>query len=294
MSFPSITNFFYTLFWLCWYTVGYYLGTNPWDRVAERATELDTWFSQLKGWAQTQINNAYDILLDWAQGWFDHLLAWKDYLLGSINGVWSWIATTAGGAVNWVLVYRQTLSDFVTYQLGWLIWFVTDVSNALRYYLGGALDWLWHVWSNFTGWLNGQLSGGIAWLQWFMADPVNVLRWYLGGALDWLWHVWSNFTGWLNDQLAGAIGWLAWFFSDPVGALRYYIGGALDWLWAVASDPLGWVATWLGEAWTYWFNTWSLYKDILNAFLADPGNFILVVLRDIFLDWLEDLIAENW
>ena len=291
---PSIGDLISWLFWLSWYTTGYILGTNPWERVVEYRNKLDGWFRQLRAWIDARVSWVYDTLVAWAQGWFTWLDDWRVWLRDRVNAVQDWIDNTATPVVNWVFTHGSKLAYFVNNVYTWLKWFWADPYNAFRYYLGTAWDW----WRWFYGWAGQKLAyffnNVYGWVTWFWNDPVNAIRYYLGPAVDWLFAVWSDFVGWLDRATGGAVTWLRWFFSDPINALRYYIGAALDLLWSIASDPLAWLLGILGDAWTYWYNTWSLYGAILSTFLSNPGEFILAAVRELFLDWLEELVSENW
>lgn len=293
-SFPSLSNLVSWLFYLCWYSIGYNIGTNPWSKVTEMQANLSGWFGQLKQWALDNIAAAKTSVTNWAQAWFNFLEAWRVYLDARIGDAWSWIDNTAKAVVTWVNLYKAKLADFADRVYAWLIWLWGNPYNMLRYYIGSALDWLQGFFANQYATIVALLGGAWSWLLWFVNAPYNALRYYVGGALD----------------------WLQWFWGNPLGAIEYYLGAAWTWLKNVFANQYAWLASVLGAPWgwllslwglnpnaliafirdclKFWYDIWSWWRAPLFVFLSNPSAFILAAIRAAFLDWLTQLIADNW
>lgn len=293
-SFPSLSNLVSWLFYLCWYSIGYNLGTNPWSKVTEMQANLQGWFTQLKQWALDNIAAAKTSVTNWAQGWFNFLEAWRVYLNSLIVGAWDWINNTAAAVVAWVNLYKAKLADFADRVYAWLIWFWGNPYNAFRYYIGSALDWLQGFFANQYATLVALLGYAWSWLMWLVGAPYNAFRYYIGPALD----------------------WLQWLWSDPLAVIAYYLGAAWSSLLWILAQPYVWISAVLGAPWAwlktlfsispwqlflfindcmiYWYNLWAVYRASLSAFLSNPAEYILAQIRSRLLDWLTQLIADNW
>jgi hypothetical protein len=87
--------------------------------------------------------------------------------------------------------------------------------------------------------------------------------------------------------------------------VQYIFGNQLRWITDLLGDPWRFVLSLFGlkrdallafirDCLTFWYNVWSLYRVALVAFLSNPAGFILAAIRKTFLDWLTQLIADNW
>lgn len=294
MSFPSVSSLVSYLFYLAYYTAGYILRTNPYSRVEQYRGYLDTWFRSLRSWAEWFANNAASVVRSWARDWINYLEGWRVWLVNQVNSAWSWINGIGQGITNWYNVVASKVLYLVAHVYNWLVWFWGNPLGAIEAYLGAAWSWLkWFV-GNAAGFVYGVLGAAWQWILAFFADKYATLRAIVGPALD----------------------WLRWFWSNPLGAIEYYLGWAWNeakrllvefgqrvlavlgpaWTWLLGLfglNPNGLVA-FIRDAMTYWYNTWSLYRKVISAFLADPATFTLAAIRETFLIWLEQLIADNF
>ena len=294
MNFPSVSSLLSILVDYARYVAAYYFFGGSWTNVKNRQTELRAWYEQLERWVKYYADYIAAALRSWVTDWINYLESWRVWLKSQADWASGQITGLLHPLWNWYGVYRARLSYFIDQAYNWLMWFYSNPLNAIRYYLGAIWDSLTWWYNTYSARLNYFIDRAYNWLFWFYSDPLNAIRYYLG-------ETWN---------------WLAWLFSNPLGVIEYYLGGVWTWLKAFWSNPLAIIEAYLGAVWawlkiwyglrdynifgfvrdalTYWYTIWRDYRVNLLQFLSDPVGYILAAIRDAFLDWLEQLIAENW
>lgn len=294
MNFPSIGSLLNILVDLAWKVTEYYFFVGDWDDVEDETARLRAWYEQLKRWVSYYADHAADAFRDWTSDWIDYLNDWRDWLKQQADWAKSRIDNYLTPLYNWYNQWKSRLQYIADKVYSWLKWFFEDPTNAINYYLAGYLA---------------------AIITWFK-DPLTAIKRYLGSAWTWLYNFYSNPWSYIRPLLGSAWDWLVAFWNSPLGTIERYLGAAWTWLRNLFNNPLSVIEAILGAIWawlkilyglrdfnlfgfirdalTYWYTIWRDYRVNLLQFLSNPVTYVLAAIRDAFLDWLEELIAENW
>lgn len=235
----------------------------------------------------------------------DQVIVWWtdlwDELWRRIDNITNWLTNQVNGIQNMIWV-----GDYLVWEL------IQRSVNTLRGIVDGLVE-------NATQWLSEQVDAATAWFQGLV-----------DGAIAFAQDLVDTATAWLLAQIDQAIGWvldgLAWieYYKDLITVWLAGVKDFIDWLWLTASsqliaflaDPMGFVLGLLATSLVDFINWWTAWGASLMDFVVTdlpalrnllvvgleflltlvdrPVDTILDLLRDAFLDWLENLIAENW
>ena len=218
-----------------------------------------------------------------------------------INGLRSW----AQGKISWLtgyvagLVYQAALQAART---------VADLRANLTAWINSIIAWMHGRISWMQGYAFGLYVQAISLINSIRSAIEAGIRAYIDGKVTWL----LDKFGWVlpfkhllpvwRDIILFVIHTLmqiAWqqvrdFLHNPIG---FVLGPMFPRLMTVinfwsqyGSGLMTFVANELADLRT----TWENGKIILRALVDDPERFIFDLLAPIFLDWLEQLIADNW
>ena len=246
--------------------------TFNWTELGRDGDRFREWWRSL--WSE--IENRVNALRSWAQGRISWLsgyafgLYWQ--AISKIYDIRAAIESKVAGWVNGARSLAYSLRDQIR-NLAWSLYWqarsfagglVQQAKSALYYYVDVAKDWL---------------RGRFDWILGFRDLIVNFLA-PARAVISWLWHrAWGALQAFLNDPIGFVLGWLL----NPIRNL-------INWWQRYGPGLMTFVANELADLRTLWENG----KRILKALVDNPEGFIFDLLAPMFLDWLEQLIADNW
>lgn len=259
-------------FWTIVWNAFIHAVTLNWIALQQDGEDLKTWWRSL--W--DEITNRLDRLRDWAEGrvnWLKGYAFGLFYQLGMDAARWvanlrveltpiiNSVRTWAEGRINWLRQYAERLKNEA---VQWARNSIDAAKATLYPYIDsvarGILDLF--AWVDSYKWVITE------WLQVSQAS-INWLRdWALGRLQSFLHDPIGYVLGWLLDPIVNLINWwAAWghflrdFVTQDLPALRNLLARGLG---------------------------------FLLTFVDRPGETILNLLYPIFLDWIEQVIVDNW
>lgn len=249
-----------------------HVATFQWDRLDADLFWFKNWWSSY--WSE--IENRLDNLKGWAEGRISYL---KGYAFGLFYQLGMdaarWVGDLRVSLTNWV-------NDLITWIHGRVNW-LTDLAYRLK---NEAIDWARGKADAVQTWARGYVDALIAWAvsvyQW-----LQPLRDLLGAWLPWV----RGAIDWLKDY---AWGHLQAFLANPIG---YVMGWLLD----PIVNLVNWWSAWGGSLRDFVVQDLPGLRNLLArglsfllTFVDRPGETILNLLYPVFLNWVENLIADNW
>lgn len=246
--------------------------TLQWGLLAGDAESFKSWWRSLWGEIENRLNDL--------RSWANSQISWlKGYAFGQIYQ----LSMTVAG---WITDLRVTLTRTVDSvrswaqgQINWLIGLAYSLYNQAR-------DFAQSIVNQVYAWVRPYVDSAIHWLrglyEWIQPFRELITGWLMGAraAVDWLWHrAWGALQAFLANPIGFVLGWL----FDPIRNL-------INWWQTYGPGLMTFVANELHDLRT----TWENGKRILKALVDNPEHFIFDLLAPMFLDWLEQLIADNW
>ncbi len=169
-------------------------------------------------------------------------------VLAWYGAVMSWVWSTTGEALGWVL------SRWVAGVSSLSVWLARAGTRVFSAYRVGA-HWVWSFVGRGFVWVLALVGEGLTWL-WVSAVQVGawVLVRYRAGA-HWLWLSSGRGFVWVLGRVGDGLTWL-WVSAVQVGAwvlVRYRAGAR--WLWLSAGRGFAWVLARVGGGMT-WLWVW--------------------------------------
>ncbi len=169
-------------------------------------------------------------------------------VLAWYGAVMSWVWSTTGEALGWVL------SRWVAGVSSLSVWLARAGTRVFSAYRVGA-HWVWSFVGRGFVWVLALVGEGLTWL-WVSAVQVGawVLVRYRAGA-HWLWLSTGRGFVWVLGRVGDGLTWL-WVSAVQVGAwvlVRYRAGAR--WLWLSAGRGFAWVLARVGGGMT-WLWVW--------------------------------------
>ena len=291
---PSLSSLINALYNLARAEARYIFGIGDWASVELWENQTLGWFDQmlryLRYTAYWYGSQFYNVLQQWSVGFTNFVNDIKD----AVNQlIVDWDNLTKP-ITEWWGKWKGRLDYLIQTVYGWLAWFFKDPYNALRYYLGAAWDWLRNLYLNPLKTIEGILAQPWSWVKAFYASPLSYIEGKLAGAWTWVKSLYADPYGRISLILGAVWLWAKSFYNAPFATVDYWTGGALSWLLDLFDIHPQTLLRFVADAMTYWYNLWSVYRVTLSAFLSDPAGYVLAALYDTFLDWFEQLIADNW
>ena len=246
--------------------------TFNWTELGRDGDRFREWWRSLWSEIESRVND----LRSWAQGRISWLsgyafgLYWQ--AISKIYDIRAAIESKVAGWVNSARSLAYSLRDQVRNLVWSLYWQARNFAQSI---VNQVYAWTRPYVDNAINWLRGLY----AWIQPYRDLITN---WLVGarGAIDWLWHyAIGRLQAFLNDPIGFALGWLLTPIRNIVNFWQQYGPGLMTF-----------VANELADLRTLWENG----KRILKALVDNPEGFIFDLLAPMFLDWLEQLIADNW
>jgi phage-related protein len=235
----------------------------------------------------------------------DAIKGWFSSFWGAITGYADDVRNWARGQISWLSGYAfglyvqatnlisSKINDLRSWAQGRISW-VSGYAYGL--YLQ-ARNWIDSQVSSVRSWAQGLVSGVYAWarpyIDWAVNGVRNLFAWiqpyrdlitnFLVGArsvISWLWHV-----AWGNLQA---------FLADPKGwVLRELLGPIVNGInWWKQYGPL--LANFAANQLPNLLNLLGVGFGLLMRFVDRPGETILELIGERFIDWFAGLIADNW
>lgn len=294
LPWPHIDALCEYLYKLAKATVRYWLGLGEYGDITKYQLYIHNWFQALwykiRNVAEDEANEAQTFLTK---------------LISDVVSALTSIKETANDAAYWIKVTGGLL----------VAWYGANGSK-LSYLVSDGYTFLKRLWRDPYATVKSILGSAWVWLLWFWNDPYNAIRYYTNLQIQWLNWFYTNHTAAVGSWLGRAWTWLQSLYADPYSRITAILGSAWRWLVSFRVDPLGaldsltghWLSFTLAvvrafpndeisavrTSLRFWYAVWSQYRSLLWSFLTDPVRFILAVLTDVFLPWLEQLIADNW
>ena len=246
--------------------------TFNWSELSRDGDRFREWWRSL--WSE--IESRVSGLRDWARGrisWLTGYAAGLVYRLGLQAA--RWVADLRVSLTGWI----NSIVSWVHGRINWLTGLAYNLSNQARNFAQGLINGV-YAWArpyidNAINWLRG-LYAWIQPFQWLITQFLAGAQ----GAISWLWHTaWGTLQAFLANPIGFVLGWLV----DPIRNL-------INWWQRYGPGLMTFVANELADLRTLWDNG----KRILRALVDNPEGFIFDLLAPMFLDWLEQLIADNW
>lgn len=203
-----------------------------------------------------------------------------------LSVIWDWYGMAIDGITaleTWVGEQLQAVIDWVSAELANLGAYVEPYVAAVKTWVGEQL----------TSWIDA------AWA--FIEPYVAAVKTWAQDTFGWILDSYTLLTEWLAT-VRDAITWLAtyaWnsltaFLADPWGFVLGALGG-------IIIDTVNWWLEWANPLTDFLTQDLPPIRNLiaqgltlLQDFVNDPLQTILDLLYPVFLDWLENLIAENW
>lgn len=235
----------------------------------------------------------------------DRLKGWWRSFWGEVENRVASVRNWASGRISWlsgyalglyyqalVIVYRieRAVRDTINWQI-----------NNLRAWANGRVSWLQgyafglyvqainlvnSIRSAIENWARGYVDYWRGWLYdrfvWIQSFRDLIAGWLVRAraVIDWLWHyAWSRLQAFLNDPLGFALGWLLNPIRDAINWWQRY-------------GPL--LANFAANQLPDLLNLLSAGFSLLRRFVDRPGETILELIADAFVDWAAGVIADRW
>jgi hypothetical protein len=266
--------------------------------------------------------------LDWRWNWIGSLL-WN-LVVHAVSFQWSSLGSDIDAIKGWfssfwgaITGYADDIEDWARGRISWLSGY------AFGLYVQ-ALDWINSQIASVRGWVSGQFSnlwntfwGKVSDLYSYAYSQYTAAVSWARSKVDWAiaylkdWATW--WINWLRDRYEWILSY-RWLVTDFLHGAQTVI----NWLWHTAwgnlqaflADPKGWVLGTLLGPLIDGINWWRKYGPMLANFAVNqlpnllnllgvgfgllmrfvdrPGQTILELIADRFIDWLAGLIADNW
>ncbi len=294
MSFPNVNTLVNAVMNLAIRLIFYYVRAGSWNDVLVEWNRVYNWFISLRDYITAKIQQLLGTAVSALVSLINAVSNIANQAQTLANTAVAWINNTAQSVVNWVNIYRNRLTYVIDNVYNWLISFWLDPAGQIRAYLGSAWSWVVAFYNNAAGTIKAYLGSAWTWLASFYSNPWGVIHGFLGAAWDWLVGFYNDAAGTIRRYLGAAWTWLAALYADPYHVIAALLGPGWAWLLSLFGlNPAGLIA-FVRDAMVYWYNTWSLYRSVLTTFLRDPVRFVLDGLAPVFIDWLVQLVADNW
>lgn len=236
--------------------------------------------------------------------------------LGDFLDWWDWLWDLILYRVDAVWTGLTSLGDFVTEALHGVGIRITNLGQEVYAWAVEQIQAAWDLlWAEIVGvydYAVAAIAKLKAWVEDLFRDildaAIAVVTPLIDAAKAWV----SDTFGWILDSYTLFTEWLAGV-KDAVTWLATYAWTSLQ---SFLSDPLGFVLGLLGATVINMVNWWLEFAEPLSNFLtldlpdlqelmaqgltflqtlvSAPLQTILDLLYPIFLDWFEQLIADNW
>jgi hypothetical protein len=249
------------------HAVSFQWGSLPGDIDA-----IKGWFSSFWGEIENRVNDAKN----WARGQISWLSGYAfglyiqavDWINSQIASARAWASGQIGSLRSLAYSLYNTARSYAYSLYTSAITLARNTANAVQSHLQGVINF-------WVGWLRDRYEWILSY-RWLVTD-------FLHGAqsvISWLWH-----TAWSNLQA---------FLADPKGfVLRELLGPVIDGInWWRKYGPL--LANFAANQLPNLLNLLGVGFGLLMRFVDRPGQTILELIADRFIDWLAGLIADNW
>lgn len=187
---------------------------------------------------------------------------------------------------QWVTDTYNFVFGTIAYYWSWLVNTVYDLSRAwsslpdtISYYVNAAFSGIQYL---------------LDWLSWLRNAAGSLINYLLYSAAEF---VWNNLPSWVKQVIADASQWLnvlVSFYEQSRAFITQFL-----------SDPLGFVlGAWVqyirtiiqvvSSDWQYFSWLFGEGKKLITDLLNNPADTLLSKLADTFIDWLLQLISDNW
>jgi len=243
-----------------------------WSGVQQGGADLVAWWDSL-----------WSVILARFQAVWDGVTNLSDYISEVLSSVWD------GMNYRFSVLWDDLMALIDSVWAG--LW---DNVLAIRDYLEGLIGAVYtYITDLLQIWLEAAIAAvtpfiqaAIAWVTdtfgWILDLQSLITGWLVAAkaVIDWLWNVaWTQLQAFLADPLGFVLGLLI----DDIRNL-------LNW-WIAWGEPL---RNFVSEDLPALRNLLALGLTFLQTFVNDPLQTILDLIYPVFLDWLEDLIADNW
>jgi len=294
-----------------------------WAYIWGSQSDYDYWYNRLVDWWKdvlSRIKKWSDDVYNTLAPYVNRLKKWIDRAEWLVTAAWNnlvWLLYDVWENLGYVLVdWYDKLKRLATT----IFYTLDNLATNLYYALYRLATSLYYTLESLATSLYNTLSR-------LATTLYHALDWLATAALtyiEWLVSIAWNFVVYLTMTMYNFLLWLfqaarsnlEWLVTIAMTKLTYWVDVAATVISEFLADPLGFVLTTLRHSFLGWMglweqsklaiadfvqkympdemNFWEKHRSAIWSFFEDPAGFILGIIRDVFIDWVCDLVAERW
>ena len=219
-------------------------------------------------------------LIGGIQGTLDQV---SGFINGSVAPLWGWVVSTLQAVANGLQHVGDTIWSIVWQFWDWLSPQMWGAVNALQ----GQID-------NLSSLLGADIQNALAFVTTQIQAVQNLISTDIQSALAFVTTQIQAIQTLISTDIQNATTWVTSQLDNLQSLLSQISGNIETWVSGFVNGVLAQLAAQIQPLFDFlsWWNNHG--KQILVEFVNNPGQFVLDLIADAFIDWAANLIAKNW